>query len=41
MNMVGSVGAFLSTIAFPFVIKLTGRTRGYFIVATILMCLAR
>jgi MFS transporter, ACS family, glucarate transporter len=41
MNMVGSLGAFLSTIAFPFVIKLTGRTRGYFIVATILMCLAR
>lgn len=36
MNMVGSVGAFLSTIAFPFVIKLTGRTRSYFILATIL-----
>jgi ACS family glucarate transporter-like MFS transporter len=36
MNMVGSVGAFLRTIAFPFVIQLTGRTRSYFILATVL-----
>ncbi|MGH9845859.1 MAG: MFS transporter, partial [Blastocatellia bacterium] len=36
MNMVGNIGSFVSSIAFPWVIALTGSANAYFLVAALL-----
>jgi MFS transporter, ACS family, glucarate transporter len=40
MNMVGNVGSFLSSIAFPYLLAWTGTATSYFVLAALLNCIA-
>jgi nitrate/nitrite transporter NarK len=40
MNMMGSAGSFCSSLAFPFMLRTTGRPQAYFLVAAALNAIA-